>query len=84
MAVWSLFYHHHYLLLLINGYGMSIIIHNGEGVTQGVPLYMVAYRIGFLPLIKCLKLEYPDITQTWYADNAGALGTFNNLERHFN
>ena len=27
---------------------------------------------------------YPDATQTWYADDAGALGTFDNLEQYFN
>ena len=54
-----------------------------EGVTQGDPLEMVAYRIGILPLIKCLKSTYPDRTQTWYADDSGALGTFDHLDRHF-
>ena len=45
---------------------------------------MVAYNIGSLPLIKRLKSEYYDVTQLWYADNSGALATFNNLERYFN
>ena len=45
---------------------------------------MVAYSIVIIPLIKRLKLTYPDVTQPWYADNDGALDTFENLERYFN
>ena len=45
---------------------------------------MVAYGIGFLPLIKCLKAAYPDVAQTWYADEAGELGTFDNIGLYFN
>ena len=45
---------------------------------------MVAYMIGVLPLIKRMKLAYPDIIHTWYTENYGALGTFNNLKKYFN
>ena len=41
---------------------------------QGVPLTMIAYGIGILPLIKNIKQEIPDVTQPWYANYAGALG----------
>ena len=51
-------------------------MHSREGVTQGYPLSIFAYGIGIHPLIKQLKLEFTDITQTWYADDAGALGMF--------
>ena len=44
---------------------------------------MVAYSIGTLLMIKRLKLTHPDITHPWYADNAGSLGTFDNLEQYF-
>ena len=44
---------------------------------------MVSYGVGILPLIKFLKLTYPDVTQPWYADDAGSLGTFNHLEKYF-
>ena len=71
------------MLILRNGDGAANIIHSGEGVTQGDPLAMFSYRIGFLPMIKILKPAYPDITQTWYTDDAGALGTyFNYLKLH--
>ena len=53
-------------------------------MTQGEPLAMVAYGIGIVPLIKRMKALYPKITQTWYADDAGALGTFGNIELYFN
>ena len=45
---------------------------------------MVASVIGVLPLIKRPKFSYPDITQPWYANNAGTLGTIDNLEIYFN
>ena len=60
------------------------IIHSREGVTQGDPLSMIAYSIGILPLINNLKREIPNVTQTWYDDNAWALGTFARLDTYFN
>ena len=51
---------------------------------QGYPLAVVTYDIRILPLIKRLKSTYPDATQTWYANNYGSLGTFDNLEQYFN
>ena len=45
---------------------------------------MVAYSIGFLPPIKCLKAAYTDATQTWHADDSGTLGTFDNIGLYFN
>ena len=45
---------------------------------------MVAYGLGFLPIIKNLKAEYPDITHPWYDENVGALGTFRKIEDYFN
>ena len=52
-------------------------------MTQGGPLAMIAYRIIILPLIKNIKQEIPDVTQTWYSDNVGALGMFARLENYF-
>jgi hypothetical protein len=37
-----------------------------EGVTQGNPLFMVAYGLSLLPLIQQLKDEFPNILQPWY------------------
>ena len=62
---------------------MASILHRREGVTQGDPLAMIAYGIGILPLTKNLKRAIPDITQPWYADDAGDLGTFARLETYF-
>ena len=50
---------------------------------QGYPLAMVAYGIGILPLIKNMKAKFPAVTQCYYADNFGALGTFINVELYF-
>ena len=69
-------------LVLRNGNGKASFLHSREGVTQGDPLVMIAYSIGILPLIKNIKWEIPDVTQTWYADYAGALGTFARLETY--
>ena len=44
---------------------------------------MIAYGIRILPLIKNLKREIPDVTQPWYADDSGALGTFARLKTYF-
>ena len=63
---------------------MATIIHSREGVTQGYPLDMISYSIGVITLTKRLNLTYPDVTQPWCAGNAGALGTFDNLEQYFN
>ena len=54
---------------------MATFLHSREGVTQGGPISMEAYGIGILLLIKNLKVVFPDATQTWYAGDAGALGT---------
>ena len=52
-------------------------------MTQGYLLSMVAYRIVIIPMIKRLKSTNHDVTQPWYTDDDGALGTFDNLEQHF-
>ena len=70
-------------LIIRNRYGRDNIIHSREGVTKGDPLPMVDYGIGIIPLMKCLKLMFPDVTQPWYSDYYGALGTFDNLEKYF-
>ena len=44
---------------------------------------MIAYGTGILPLIKIIKLEIPDVTQPWYADDARDLSTFARLETYF-
>ena len=58
-------------------------MHSKEGVTQGDPLAMIAYVIGVLPLIRELRDAHPRATQTWYADDAGAGGTFHQAQAHF-
>ena len=52
-------------------------------MTQVDLLYMVAYGIVILPLIKCLNSTYPDAKQPWYTDDAGALGMCDHLEIYF-
>ena len=59
------------------------ILHSIEGVTQGYPITMIAYRIGIILLIKNIKREVPDVTHPWYSYNSGSLGTFARLETYF-
>ena len=62
-------------LVLRNAEDGSVqFLHRKEGMTQGYHLTMIVYGIGVLPLIRYLWDEHPHITQTWYADDAGAGG----------
>ena len=45
---------------------------------------MVAYGIEIIPMIKQMKAQFPDVTQTWYSDYAVALSKFVNVELYFN
>ena len=63
-----------------NGNDTASLLQSREGVTQGDPLAVVAYGIGFLPLIEQPNEVYPEVTQPWYADNMGALGTYGNIK----
>ena len=51
---------------------------------QGEALAMVTYGISVLPLIKRPKVWYPDVTQTWCANDDGVVGTFTNIDLCFN
>ena len=62
---------------------MASFLHSTEGVTQGDPLEMIVYGVGILPLIKNLKQDILDVTQTWYTDDIGSLGTFARIENCF-
>ena len=44
---------------------------------------MTAYGIGFLPLIRELQDSHYHFAQPWYADGAGAGGTFERILAHF-
>ena len=63
--------------------GSGHFLHSKEGVTQGDPLAMIAYGIGVLILIRDLRRAYPRVTQTWYADDVGAGGKFEEIMDHF-
>ena len=76
-------YRHWSSLFLRNRNGTASILHSREGMTQGDPLAMIAYMIGILPLINNIQREIPEITQPWYAENSGDLGTFTRLETYF-
>ena len=80
-----------FLILIVTGHRLSWkrewdgqFLQSREEVTNGETLDMVAYGIGILHLKKIMKAVFPDVTQPWCADNAGALGTFKNVELYFN
>jgi hypothetical protein len=62
--------------------GTSLFLHSKEGVMQGDPI-MIAYGIYLLLLIQALKDELPNVDQPWYADDAGAGGTFKGVRAYF-
>jgi hypothetical protein len=71
--------------LVIRGKGGTVVLmFSKEGVTQGDPLSMFGYGIDILPLIHKLKVEFPAVKQPWYANDAGAGGSFTDLrKKHF-
>ena len=75
----------HWATLMVRdtGYGSGHFLHSKEGVTQGDPLAMIEYGIGILPLIRELQNAHPRVTQSWYDDDAGAGGTFQQVQEHF-
>ena len=54
-------------------------MHTSEVLKQRDPLDMVSYGNWALRLIKELKVTHPDVTHLWYADNLGALGTYDKI-----
>ena len=77
-------YCHWLLLVLKNSNGIASFLHIREFVTQGDPLSIIEYGIGFLLLIKCPKTAYPYVTQHWHTEYYMALGMFNNIGSYLN
>eukprot|EP00978_Attheya_sp_CCMP212_P005533 scaffold12431_cov57-Attheya_sp.AAC.8 len=74
----------HWSTLIIRGVdGKALGIPSREGVTQGDPIAMMAYGLIMLPFIKQLKREHPNVSQPWYADDAGAGGKFTAIRKQF-
>ena len=63
--------------------GLGHFLHSKKGVTQGDPLAMITYAIGFLPLIRELWDEHPSVTHPWYAYEAVEGGVLGNILAHF-
>ena len=75
----------HWAILVVRNTedGSGHFLHSKEGVTQGDPLAMIAYGIGVLPLIRVLRKDHTQVSQPWYADDAGAGGKFEAVMAHF-
>ena len=78
-------YYRHWATLVVRdtGDGSGHFLHSKEGVTQGEPLVIIASGIRFLPLIRELQGDHPQVTQPWYADDAGAGWKFQQILEHF-
>jgi hypothetical protein len=76
-------YKHWGTLMIRNNDGTATFLSSKEGVTQGDPLSMFVYGIGLLPLIRILKVSFPEMDQTWYADDAGTGDSFDPIKAHF-
>ena len=72
-------YRHQSLLLVRDPGGKPFVLFSKEGCTQGCPLAMVLYALGTLPMIRKLKATHPSVFQPWYADDAGAMGKFEDI-----
>jgi hypothetical protein len=44
---------------------------------------MLGYALDMLPIIRQLKDEFPEVEQTWYADNAAAASEFARIRTMF-
>ena len=74
----------HWTILVVRGSnGKITMVYSKEGVTQGDPLAMFAYGIGVLPLVRRLQREFPAVKQPWYADDACAVGSFEQIGQLF-
>ena len=71
------------IVVRYTGDGPGQFLHSKEGVTQGDPLAMIAYGTGVLPLIRELGNAHPRVTQSWYAEDVAAGGTFQQVQEHF-
>ena len=56
-------YHHWATLVICDAGGMGQFIHIKEGLIQGYPLGMIAYRIIILPLIREIQAAHPQAVQ---------------------
>ena len=61
---------------------MERVFFSTEGTTQGDPMGIPIYALGILPLIH--KLDTHAVHQIWYADDACASGSLQNLHQWWN
>jgi hypothetical protein len=52
-------------------------------ITQGDPMAMLGYALGILPIIRQLKVEFPEAEQPWYADDAATVAIFARMHAMF-
>lgn len=70
----------HEATLFIRTTGTScVLIYSKEGIIQGDPLSMILYGLTVLPLIKSLKVDFPEVLQIWYADDSSLAGQVTDL-----
>ena len=67
---------------LVKNFVDGVCIFSTEGTTQGNPMGMPMYALGVLLLIH--KLDNHAASQIWYADDAYASGSLQNLRQWWN
>ena len=65
------YYRHWSTLVIRDGGRTGNFMYNKDGMTQGEPLAMISYGLRVLLLIRELQEAHPNVTQPWYADDAG-------------
>ena len=73
----------HWATMVVHNMGGSDeFFHIKEGMNQGDLPAMIEYNIGILLIIRKLHDAHPQVTQNWYADDAGSRGHFIALCSH--
>ena len=62
--------------------GMSCFLHIKEVLIQGEPLDIISYGIIIIPLLREICVAHPRVTQLWYANDAEAVGLFEDIWYH--
>ena len=72
-------YRHLAQLILRRNSGHCAVLLSREGITQGDPLSMILYGLALTPLAESIRSAVPNLSQPWYANNSGFVGSVSSL-----